>query len=257
MFRSTGSELSRMPSAGRFVPDADQAAAGAPAGRQAAPLADAGPSPLLAKIARLVRLTADEVAALETVSRAGTVITGRRLLIREGEPASHAFLVTKGMAFRYKTLARGRRQILSYLIPGDLCGIRCSAPNRPDHDVMLLDRARVMRIELAAIAELTTRYPSIGEAFALAALTDSSILREWLLNVGQRKSLQRLSHFFCEMSVRLAMVGEVDDDGSFALPLGQDALADTIGLTKVHINRTLQQLRSARDRAASRPADDP
>ena len=202
------------------------------------------PSPLLAKIARLVRLTAEEIARLEELSRAGACLAGEQLLIRQGESATHAFLITDGMAIRYRVLAGGKRQILSYLIPGDICGVRCSEPNRSDHDVVTLDGARVQMIDLKIIAQLVTLYPAVGRAFALASLADSAILREWLFNVGQRNSVQRLCHFFCEMSVRLAVVGKVDGNGSFAFPLSQALLADTIGLTSVHINRTLQRLRS-------------
>ena len=201
------------------------------------------PSPLLAKISRLVPLAPDEIAAVDALPGLGTPIRGEQLLYREGEPPVEAFLITQGLAFRCKRLAGGQRQILSYLIPGDICGIRCSAPHCPDHDVWLLDQSRAVRIDLGVIADMVARFPAIGRGLALAALADRAILREWLLNVGQRSSVQRLSHFFCEMAVRLGRVGGVDANGSFALPLSQAALADTIGLTPVHVNRTLQRLR--------------
>jgi CRP-like cAMP-binding protein len=87
------------------------------------------------------------------------------------------------------------------------------------------------------------RYPRIERALMWGTLVDEATLREWLLNIGQRDALQRLSHLFCELCVRLRVVKLVDENGTFALPLTQSELADTTGMTTVHVNRSLQRLR--------------
>ena len=156
----------------------------------------------------------------------------------------HVYLIVRGMACRYKLLSNGQRQVLGYLIPGDLCDVNFLRLSKSDHSVALLSDALVVKIPMRQMVDLLTCYPRIERALALAALLDIAILREWLLNVGQRNALQKLSHFFCEMMVRLSAIDQTHGDGSFDLPVNQATLADTTGLTPVHINRTLQRLRS-------------
>ena len=142
-------------------------------------------------------------------------------------------------------LVGGRRQIMGYLIPGDICDVHFVMFNTPDHSVALVGDSQVVNIPTHKIRELTLRFPTIERALSLAGLVDCSTLREWLLNIGQRDAMQKLSHFFCEMLVRLKAIDQIHVDGSFELPTNQATLADTIGLTPVHINRTLQRLRTA------------
>jgi CRP-like cAMP-binding protein len=147
------------------------------------------------------------------------------------------------MAYRYKLLPGGRRQILGYLIPGDICDTHFLLFNQPDHCLALASDSLVAKVPLRAILVVVARYPRIERAFMLAALLEHAIMREWLLNMGQRNARQGLGHFLCEMHLRAAAVGLVAPDGSVALPINQAALADTIGQTPVHVNRTLQRLR--------------
>ncbi len=153
------------------------------------------------------------------------------------------FLVLKGWAFRYKQLEDGSRQILAYLVPGDLCDIQIFLFDKMDHSIGLLSDALIVKIPAAEILELMDRFPRIERALMWGTLVDEATLREWLLNVGQRFALQRLAHLFCELCVRLTVVGLVDEDESFTMPLTQMELADTTGMTAVHVNRMLQRLR--------------
>lgn len=202
------------------------------------------PSPLVTNLARFGYLAADEIDGLTALSRNPRRLRAEQIMIHEGRRTDYICLVVRGFACRYKLLANGRRQILAYLIPGDLCDVQFSLCNRPDHSVVCLTDSEVVRIPLHAVDSLVARFPSIARALSLAVLRDNAILREWLLNVGQRSAIQRLCHLFCELSVRLDAIGQVAPDGSFELPVVQTALADTTGLTPVHINRTLQRLRS-------------
>lgn len=202
-------------------------------------------NPLVRKLQTFVRLELDEIAALEALSRSPKPYRADQIIIHEGAAVDYVCLIIQGLACRYKMLAGGRRQIMGYLIPGDLCDVHFVVFNIPDHSVALIGESMVVKIPTHKIMELILRYPKIERALSLAGLIDCAILREWLLNIGQRDAMQKLSHFFCEMAVRLKAVGRIHDDGSFELPVNQMTLADTIGLTPVHINRTLQRLRTA------------
>ena len=202
------------------------------------------PNSLVTRLSAFVRLNGEERDALAMLSSNAKPFRADQILVHEGSSSNSVYLILSGLACRYKMLAGGRRQILGYLIPGDLCDIHFVIANRPDHSVALVGDSSVARIPTWRIAELIARYPNIGRALTLAALIDAVILREWLLSVGQRDALQRLSHFFCEMAVRLEAIGGTNADGSFELPVNQITLADTLGLTPVHINRTLQRLRN-------------
>ena len=206
--------------------------------------APATPSALVTKLSAFGVLGAEEVEALELLSRNAKPMQSDHILVHEGSPSDSIYLIVSGLACRYKMLAGGRRQILGYLIPGDLCDIHFAIANRPDYSVSLTGGSSVARIPTWKISELMLRYPVINRALSLASLVDAVILREWLLSVGQRDALQKLCHLFCEMAVRLEAVGGMSDDGSFELPINQVTLADTLGLTSVHINRTLQRLRN-------------
>ena len=202
------------------------------------------PSALVARLNSFVRMDHEEIDALETLSRNPKPFRSEQILIHEGCPTSSICLIVKGMACRYKMLAGGRRQILGYLIPGDMCDINFAIVNKPDYSVALIGDSLVARIPTSKMDLLIALYPKIGRALALAAIIDGVILREWLLSIGQRDALQKLCHLFCEMAVRLEAIGGINDDGSFELPVNQVTLADTLGLTPVHINRTLQRLRN-------------
>lgn len=205
---------------------------------------DGPASPLVAKLQRLVPLNSSEAAELHFLAHNVRPVGAKQVLIAEDRPLDQLSLVVQGLAYCYKILPSGRRQILGYLIPGDLCGLDFAGPERPDYSVALMSDSVVADVSIQELSALRSSRPIIDRAFSAAALVDRAILREWLLNVGQRNAFERLSHFFCELSVRLGVIGLVDDDGSFDLPLNQVALADTTGLTTVHVNRTLQRLRS-------------
>lgn len=211
----------------------------------AAPLAaPALSNPLAKKLEHFAHLEAGDLKALDDLMTFPKVLRAGQILIHERNAVDHVYLIVQGMACRYKLLPGGERQILGYLIPGDLCDIHFIAVNEPDHSVALLSDAQVIKIPTQKISALLASHPQIERGLSYAALLDMAILREWLLNVGQRNALQRLSHFFCEMELRLARIGQLAEDGSFDLPINQMALADTTGLTPVHINRTLQRLRN-------------
>lgn len=201
-------------------------------------------NPIVAKLQRFVGLGPEEIASITALCSDGQTLGPNHVLIEEGSRPDHVCMILHGFAYRYKKLAGGRRQILGYLVPGDLCDAHFAVFDPLDHSVATLGEAEIAKVSIEQLLDLLARHPAIERGLSLAAMVDRSVLHEWLLNIGQRNAYQKLSHFLCEMSVRLKAVGRVDADGTLDLPLNQAALADTTGLTVVHINRTLQRMRN-------------
>lgn len=199
-------------------------------------------NPLADKLNRYARLAAEEISALDHLCRDRRSISANATLVHESARRSVVFVVLRGVAFRYKILANGRRQILGYLMPGDMCDCDFTISNRCDHTVGLLTDAEVAVIPMSELNGVIIRYPRIGRALMLAGQSEGAVLRGWLLNMGQRQALQRIAHFLCEMSEQLYARQPVPG-GSLPMPLSQHELADTVGLTGVHVNRCLQRLR--------------
>jgi CRP-like cAMP-binding protein len=163
-------------------------------------------------------------------------------VLREGEPPrKHCSFIVSGLAFRQKLAATGARQIVSIHMAGDFLDLQHLFLNRSDHSVQALSRMETAEIERAALQELVLRRPAIGRAMWIDALVDASIFREWILNVGRRDAKARIAHLLCEVSVRMEAAGLTDGEG-YQLPLTQEQLGDAVGLTSVHVNRTLRVL---------------
>ncbi len=184
-------------------------------------------NPLINKLGRFVPLTESERDALRHLCRNARRNRRGHDLIAEGDKPDSVFLLLRGWAFRYKQLEDGSRQIMAYLVPGDLCDIQIFLFEKMDHSIGLLSDSEVVKIPSAEILDLMDRFPRIERALLWATLVDEATLREWLLNVGQHFAMQRVAHLFCELCVRLSVVGLVEEDESFVLPLTQVELADT------------------------------
>ncbi len=162
-------------------------------------------------------------------------------IVREGEASPNVRLVVEGFACRYKLMKNGDRQIVAFLIPGDFCDQHVFILNAMDHSIATVSPAMVVDIPRDRILELKTR-PAIERAMWWVSLVDEAILREWLLNNGRREAEERIAHLICEMHARLQVVG-LADGNRFALPITQAELGDALGLSAIHVNRSLQTLR--------------
>ncbi len=198
---------------------------------------------LLRKLDRLALLGTDEQQQLRRSVGDGRWLPADADLVEEGRPSQSVCVIGEGLACRYKLLADGRRQILGFLIPGDLCDHHFTACNIPDHSVALLTPSFVVRISLDRLARLKAHCPRLSHALMVAGLVDHAIAREWLVSIGQRSAIEKIAHLFCELRERYAAIDGVARDGSFAFPVNQVALGDSIGLSPVHVNRTLMRLR--------------
>jgi CRP-like cAMP-binding protein len=190
-------------------------------------------------------LSTEEAEALEHAAGPVRLHRPHESLIVEGESAAHIGLLLSGFAYAAQSLPDGRRQIVSYLIPGDLCDPRLLLLPVAAHSVSTLTAANIALFSRETLLALVERHPSLGRALCWMALQEELIAREWLVNIGQRTALERLAHLLCEVFTRMQAV-QLTDGGRCELPLTQVELADTLALSTVHINRTLQELRRQR-----------
>ena len=188
------------------------------------------------------RLSPDDKAAIAQLSKVARVVQPRRDLIREGETPKFVHLMVDGWACRYKTLPDGRRQIVAFFIPGDFCDLNVYILKEMDHSIGAITRLSVADISREDMDALTTRHPRITQGLWWEALVNAAIQREWTLNLGQRTAHERIAHLLVELHMRLKTVG-LTQNGSCDFPLTQTDIADATGLTAVHVNRTLQELR--------------
>ena len=163
-------------------------------------------------------------------------------LLRQGETPKVAHLLMAGHTCRYRMLGDGTRQITAILVPGDICDLEAALGGRANYGVAALTHCTVGEIPLQVIANPAANDSGFAEAVWRHLLRDEAIAREWLVGLGRRPALQRTAHLFCELRLRLQNVGLATDD-AFDLRITQAELADVLGLSYVHVNRVLQDLR--------------
>ncbi len=163
-------------------------------------------------------------------------------IVREGDRPSRSCFLLNGMACWSKTTGAGKRQILSFQIPGDLPDMQSIHLSTLDSTLTTLTVSRIAFVQHEPLREICERRPNVAGAFWRMTLIDAAIFREWVANVGSRQAYSRVSHLLCEMVVRLGAVG-LTNSYSCDLPITQTELADATGLSTVHVNRTLQALR--------------
>ena len=201
-------------------------------------------NPLIRKLEIATALNDDDRAVLERMCARRRRLDAKQDIIQQGDRPGDVHLVMEGVTVRYKLMPEGRRHIIAVLLPGDFCDLHVAILGAMDHSIATVTPCTIVEIPAAAIAELTANHPRITHGLWWATLVDEAVLREWLASLGQRDAIKRMAHFFCELLVRLQTVGLADDDG-YEMPLRQADLGDIFGLTSVHVNRTLQDLREA------------
>ncbi|MDX3911071.1 MAG: Crp/Fnr family transcriptional regulator [Sphingobium sp.] len=195
------------------------------------------------KLAAYAALSANEVRAVTALSegRPQTYSVGADI-VSEGQQLSTTFMILQGWAMRYKVLRDGRRQILSFLVAGDMCDPYCFLLHQADHSIAAVTDVVTTTVSRGAMEDIVLGNPGLAKAMWVDALVTASIQREWCVSIGQRSAFERLSHLFCEIYARLEVVG-LAKGGRCAFPVNQYELADATGMTAVHVNRVLQDLR--------------
>ena len=198
---------------------------------------------MASKLEAFTRLSPDDRKALADLSRNVKFVDPRRDLVTEGDKPRFVHLMLDGWACRYKTLPDGKRQIVSLFIPGDFCDLNVYILKQMDHSIGAITRIKVAMISPEDMDALTAGRPRITQALWWHELVSQAVQREWTLNVGQRSAYERLAHLLVEVYLRLRTIDRAHN-GRCDFPLTQQELGGAIGLTAVHVNRTLQELRA-------------
>ncbi|TVQ29512.1 MAG: Crp/Fnr family transcriptional regulator [Geminicoccaceae bacterium] len=199
-------------------------------------------SPLALKLAAFVRLKAEELAQLERLQRRCRRFDAGAELLHETEVGAKAFILEEGWAVSYKSLADGGRQVVDFQIPGDFLGLRSLLLRMSDHSVAAVTEIVACEIDAAELQNALATAPRLGMALLWAVSRDEAMVVEHLVGIGRRAPLARAAHFFVELHQRLQLA-QLATATSYACPLNQYLLADALGLTAIHLNRTLRRLR--------------
>lgn len=183
-----------------------------------------------------------EEAAIRGLVLEERTVEPRTTVIREGEQLSSSTLLLDGLMSRYKDLENGQRQITELHVPGDFADMHSYTLKVLDHSIQALTRSVIAVVPHERIARLIQDHPRLGRIYWFGTNLDAAIHREWVLSLGRRDAPQRTAALFCELQARLGLVGMADDDG-FDIRLTQIELGECLGLTSVHVNRVLRQLR--------------
>lgn len=178
----------------------------------------------------------DEILANRSCSPAGS------LLVSERELDSDARVLLSGWAFRFRVFEDGRRQISRLFLPGDFIGLHSSLIGVPEQTIAALTNVQLARFNVHSFVERLQKSAGLWLAVLWSDSRDRLIAEERIASIGRRSAYQRLAHIFLEMYMRLELIGAASDD-AFVSPMTQDHLADLLGLTSIHVNRTLRQLK--------------
>lgn len=198
---------------------------------------------LIAKLEAIGILTEAEKAALARLPFRFRNFPENADLVLQGDTPPESCLIIDGFVCRYKLLGEGQRQIMSFHIPGDMPDLQSLHLKVMDHSLSALTPVTAAFIPHEALNALTHEQPGIAALFWRDTLIDAAIFREWLAGVGRRTARARIAHVICEVYLKLRAV-RLAGEGGFELPITQVELADALGLSPVHVNRVLQELRA-------------
>lgn len=196
----------------------------------------------LKKLRRRTEISSEEERAIRDAVSEVRRVKADELVIRTGEELNSSLILLDGWLARSKDLAGGERQVTELHIAGDFPDLHGFTLKRLDHDVLSLSDCRLAVVPHERIREIVEKHPRLARIYWFATNVDAAIHRELALSLGQRSALSRMAHLFCELYVRLDVVGKARNDG-YEFPLTQRELSECLGLTVVHANRTLQELR--------------
>src|SRR6476646_10537287 len=196
----------------------------------------------LKKLKQRIELSAEEERAIRNAVVETRRVGADQVLVRSGDPLNASLLLLDGWLARSKDLRGGERQVTELHIAGDFADLHGFTLKRLDHDVMTLSDCTIGVVPHERLQEITERFPRLARLYWFSTNVDAAITRELALSLGQRSAISRMAHLFCELHVRLDAVGKARPNG-YEFPLTQRELSECLGLTVVHANRTIQELR--------------
>ncbi len=201
--------------------------------------------PLIRKLeTQGLRLSEEELAALLGLPMQIESIRADQDIVREGDRPTRSCLILEGYAATYKMTPSGKRQIVAFHIAGDIPDLQSAQLEVLDTSLGTLTPAKLAFIRHEAINEVCERHFRVARALWRQTLIDAAIFREWVVNVGRREALNALAHVMCEFVVRMRSMG-LTEGHECELPITQAELGDAMGISTVHVNRTLQELRAS------------
>lgn len=196
----------------------------------------------LKKLRRRTEVSSEEERAIRSAVAEVRNVRADELVVRSGEYLNTSLILLDGWLARSKDLPGGERQVTELHIAGDFPDLHGFTLKRLDDDITALSDCRLAVVPHERILEITEKYPRLGRVYWFSTNVDAAIQRELSLSLGQRSAMSRMAHLFCELYIRLDVVGRARDNG-YEFPLTQRELSECLGLTVVHANRTLQELR--------------
>jgi CRP-like cAMP-binding protein len=199
--------------------------------------------PFIARLSRLIKLSAADLDDLKLIVQAERLLKKRKDLVFDGHEYRNLSFVKDGFGMRYKVLRNGKRQILNVILPGDVIGLPVSFFDRSMYSIVAISDLTFNSCSLDAYVQLCYRQPQFGLALSWLAAQEAAIYAEHVVDIGRRTPVERLAHFLLEIHGRLLAVGHAEKS-SFNLPFSQEVMADVLGLSVPHLNRVMQQLRA-------------
>ena len=188
------------------------------------------------------QISAEEEGAIRDSIAEIQDVPADAMIIKRGTTLTESTLLLDGWLARAKQMADGQRQISELHVAGDFADLHSFTLGRLDHDVLTLTPCRLAKVPHDRLREITRRFPHLTRVYWFSTNLDAAMYREWTVSLGRRSALQRMAHLFCELLVRLQIV-DLAEGTSYEFPLTQLELSECLGLTPVHVNRTLQELR--------------
>jgi CRP-like cAMP-binding protein len=186
-------------------------------------------------------LSSEERAMLRAMARTPVTMEAGEDLVKQGERPTFSCLIVDGFAWRYKLLPGGGRQVSAVHVPGDFVDLHSFLLERMDHAVGALSPCRIAHFPHADLQTVTERFPNLTRLLWQQTLIDAAQHREWMVSLGRRDAVGRLGHLFCELYIRLSVV-HLARNMQFDLPLSRTEMSDILGITSVHVTRSLMAL---------------
>jgi len=199
-------------------------------------------SPFARKLAAFVRLSHHDLSVMSELYGRRRRFAAGMDMIHQGQSDQCAYVLASGWAYSYKILPSGSRQIVDFQLPGDFLGLRSVLFRTSDHNVEPITAVQASEVKRRDLLEAFANNPRLATAVLWAASRDEAMVVEHLVDLGRRSATERMAHFLLELGARLRLIGAADKKG-FDCPLSQYLLADALGLSAVHVNRVLRELR--------------
>ena len=199
--------------------------------------------PVVRRLESITTLSDEERAAVRALPMMVRHLKADQDIVREGDRPSQCCAILDGFVCRYKIVGDGKRQIMAFYIAGDIPDLQSLHIDVMDHSLGTLAASKVGFIQHEHLREMIRRHPRLGDAFWRDTLIDAAVFREWMVGMGRRDAYARIAHLLCELVVKYRAVG-LSQDHAIDLPLTQTEIGDALGVSTVHANRVIQELRA-------------